>query len=465
MGSVSFIVPPSLPDGAAECLESAALAGGYDMAPAPTRRTREGDRLTLTKDANESGYLLTAWPMATGRAEACLTTTLRERPEPYHLLTELARGKLNQLRGQAAEWEAIGLSVEPEERAEVRAATRLFGQAVLSPDPAAAAGFALEALNRANAAGDRLSASFADQLLQTRVGEGGPIEARLDCTLSRLPAADSRAGFASTFTSVKLTPDWSAVEPRRGEFDWAGFDELVAWAFAAGLDVTVGPVIDLADGRFPGWVVEAADDYGPLADALCGFAAAIIGRYQDRVRSWQVCSGFNHRDAYGLGEDDRLRLTARVMEAARAADADGSWVLGIARPWGDYLTDDDHTYSPLVFADNLVRAGFQFAAVELEVLTGPHPRASTPRDAVALYKLVELFGLLSLPLEVSFGGFAAAGHRPDARLETPVALALALPQVRAVRFDLSDAAGVRAGQLQSESLRATLKDLRIRYLA
>ncbi len=468
MGSVSFIVPPSPPAEIAACLDSAALAGGYDVAPAPTRRVRRRELLTLTKDANESGYLLIPWPVAAGRPVACLTTTLRERAEPYHLMIELARGKVNQVRCQSADWDAIGLSVEPEDRAELRDLTRRFGEAVLAPDQPSAWAVALEALTRAGAAGDRLSASFAEQLLQTRVGENGPIETRLECNLTRLPPPESRAGFAATFTSVRLMPDWSRLEPRPGEYDWAAFDELVAWAFAAGLDVSVGPVVDLADGRLPAWVAETvAGDPARLADALCGFTDAILRRYLERVRSWQVCAGFNHRDAQGLGEDDRLRLATRLMEVARHADADGSWILGIAQPWGDYLTVQDNTYSPLVFADNLVRAGFQFAAVELEVLTGGAGRASLPRDAIAVYRLVELFGLLSLPLEVTFGGFPAAdgARRPDDHLETAVALAASLPQVRAVRFDLADAGGDRAGVVHSEGLRQCLRDLRVRYLA
>lgn len=468
MGSVSFIVPPSPPAEIAACLNAAALAGGYDMAPAPTRRALTSNLLTLTKDAHESGYILIPWPTAAGRLEACLSTTLRERAEPYHLLIELARGKVNQLRCQTADWDAIGLAVEPEDRQELRALTRRFGEAVLAPDLPDSGGVALDALRRAGAAGERLSASFAEQLLQTRVGENGPLETRLDCNLSQVPPPEARASLVSTFTSVRLTPDWSSLEPRRGEYHWAAFDELVAWAYSTGLDVSVGPVVDLADGRFPDWVAEdAAGDYARLADALTGFTEATLRRYQERVRSWQVCSGFNHRDVYGLGEDDRLRLATRLMEAARGVDADCSWVLGLAQPWGDYLTDGGNTYTPLVFADNLVRAGFQFAAVELEVLTGGPTRGSLPRDAIALYRLVELFGLLSLPLEVTFGGFPATvgGHGPDENLETAVALAVSLPQVRAVRLNVADADGNRPGVIQSESLRNCLKDLRVRYLA
>ena len=37
------------------------------------------------------------------------SATLMERPKPYPLVIELARGKVNQLRGQAADWGMGGL--------------------------------------------------------------------------------------------------------------------------------------------------------------------------------------------------------------------------------------------------------------------------------------------------------------------------------------------------------------------
>ena len=39
------------------------------------------------------------------------TATVIERPQPYHLALELARGKVNQVRGQAADWLQGGLQV------------------------------------------------------------------------------------------------------------------------------------------------------------------------------------------------------------------------------------------------------------------------------------------------------------------------------------------------------------------
>src|SRR5689334_6132080 len=122
MGTVSFLTPDALSPIAQRCLEQACLAGGYDLTPVPTRRRPEAGRLGLTKDANESGYLWVPWPLPGVGCPVVLSATLRERPEPYDLLLELARGKLNHVRVQTAEWEAIGLTLEPEDRAELRAA-------------------------------------------------------------------------------------------------------------------------------------------------------------------------------------------------------------------------------------------------------------------------------------------------------------------------------------------------------
>ena len=193
------------------------------------------------------------------------------------------------------------------------------------------------------------------------------------------------------------------------------------------------------------------------------------------VRAWQICAGFNHADRFGLVEDDRLRLAARLLDAARQADPDASVVLNIAQPWGDYLAADDHTYSPLVFADTLIRAGFSFAAVELEVLTGRpagSDRAAPARDAVAVYRLIDLFERLAIPLEATFGR-PLTGPVAAAAAQTHTAVALALPQVRAVYWDgwgpaeagRLEGAGVGGPSPAAVRLRKQLAQWRQRYLA
>jgi hypothetical protein len=430
MGTVTFLLPDPLPDAAARCLESASLAAGYDQSPVPTRRAVNGRELTLSKDANESGYLSVPWPVPGFGTLICLSATLRERPEPYHLLLELARGKLNQARNLTAEWESIGMAVDPVDRTELDEATRLFGRAAVDPDDPAADAAGGDVLARSLRLGDRVARTFSEQLLLTRLVESGRLTTGLGCRLSRVPVPEEQARIAAACTAVRLVPDWRGIEPTEAGYDWAGFDALVDWAASAGLRASVGPVIDLG-GPFPDWLRQWDGDLPSLAAFTCDFVETTVRRYQERVRTWQVFAGFNHADALGLGEDDRIRLAARLLESARQADPDAEWVVGLAQPWGDYLASEDYTYSPLVFADTLLRAGFSLSGIELELLFGGD-RASRPRDPLEVYRILELFSVLGLPLEVAVGADGPADDCPPGWAETSLGLAVALPQVRSV---------------------------------
>src|SRR5262245_41725265 len=129
MGSTTFQIPNPLPPGIESLLRRACFAGGYDQSPIPTRADLEPGRLTLTKSLSESGYVTVPWPVEPYGTYVLTTSTLRERLEPYSFLVELARGKLNQVRMQTAEWQGIGLQTNPDFDAELTEVSRLFGAA------------------------------------------------------------------------------------------------------------------------------------------------------------------------------------------------------------------------------------------------------------------------------------------------------------------------------------------------
>src|SRR5207302_193334 len=69
------------------------------------------------------------------------------------------------------------------------------------------------------------------------------------------------------------------------------------------------------------------------------------------------------------------------------------------------------TISPLAFADDLLRAGVGFHAIELEVRTGVLSRGSLPRDLLDTCRLIDLFfKQFALPLEVVLSHPAAGGE-------------------------------------------------------
>ena len=70
--------------------------------------------MTCIRETTESGRLFVPWPIEGHGTPIVGTATLAERPAPYVLAVELARGKLNDVRNQLADWTQMGLRSTPE---------------------------------------------------------------------------------------------------------------------------------------------------------------------------------------------------------------------------------------------------------------------------------------------------------------------------------------------------------------
>jgi hypothetical protein len=496
MWPISFLLPEPVPSAAAASLGNACFAGGYDQTPVPTAVHLENGRLVLSRPVNESGYLLTPWPVEPFGTLVVSTATLRDRDEPYRLLVELARGKLNQVRCSTAEWQAIGLRTRPDFDRALADASRLFAHAILAPTAAEGDALAARVLEQSHGLADRLARDYTEQALATRHEQEGPLDTRLAARFGRAPGGPAAEEYAGTFNAASICFRWRDVEPVEAQYDWSGPDAAVAAAKAAGLPITIGPVIDLAPGMLPAWAVGWESDLPALAAFMCDYLETAVNRYRGDVRRWVVCGGFNQADSLGLVDDDRLRLAFRLFEAVAQIDPDLELVLSVAQPWGDYLVADDQTISPITFPDDLVRAGVRLSAVELELRNGTRPRGSLPRDLLDTARLLDLFRLLDLPLEVALSqpsspapDQSAADHgqsvwapawrsgpSPEGQAEWGAsmgALALCWPAVRAVTWDhWSDAdphlvpwGGLLDASGRPKPLLARLRALRGEHLA
>ncbi len=458
MGSMTFLLPERLSPAADAALRRACLAGGYDQNPVPTRVHVLDHKLVVSRELNESGYLLLPWPVEPYGGIVTTTTTLRERPEPYSLLVELARGKLNQVRCQTSEWRSLGLRTTPDFDRDLRDASALFGRSALGPPTAESDAHAARVLEASYGLADRLVRGYTAQVFDRRRQDGGGLATRFGTRLVRPLAGPEAGDYGRVFNAAQIAFRWTDLEPSESQYDWSAVEKTLAAAEAAGLQVSGGPVIDLAPGMLPAWAAGWAGDLPTLAAFMCDFLETVLNRYRGRVRRWQVCAGFNQEDAYGLSDDERLRLAARLFDAAAQIDPGLDLVLGVAQPWGDYLGHEDQTIPPLQFADDLIRSGLRVAAVELEMRAGTSPRGGMRRDLIEACRVIDLFGLLGLPVEVLLG--CPSADRPDPAAEghgqcvTPfawttgpspetqadwgaafAALALCKPHVRAVTWD------------------------------
>jgi hypothetical protein len=418
MGTMSFLLPEGLSAEAARQLERACVAGGPDVMPWPTRVQLQPDRLTVSRDVQESGCLVVPWDIDGAGRLMETSATLIERPDPYHCPVELARGKLNRVRSQIADWQAGGLVVPPDLEEQVHKANLAFGQAVGASSPDDVCRHAQTALVLSHQAADQLVGLYAEQEFQACRKRGGRLETSLGCRVPAGLSDESAKRLLECCTSVSLPFPWSWVESSEGTYDWRTHDALLDWAEAQGMQITGGPVVDFSSAQMPDWLWLWERDLTNLAKFMTGYVTETVKHYHERIRRWHLTSASNSAAVLSLSEDELLWLTVKIVQAARQVDPGLELIVGIAQPWGEYMAVEDRSHSPFIFADTLIRSELNVTALDLEIVMGVTPRGSYCRDLLDTARLLDLYALLGVPLRVTLGypSSSAADRKADPEL-------------------------------------------------
>ncbi len=130
MGALSFRLPANLSATTTRDLERACMAGGYDAMPTTCRVAVANGKMTITREADESAALAAPCDVNNAGRFFGTTGTLVQRAEPYAFATELARGKLNQIRCQAHDWSFSGMAMSDELNGLIRTASHRFGKTI-----------------------------------------------------------------------------------------------------------------------------------------------------------------------------------------------------------------------------------------------------------------------------------------------------------------------------------------------
>jgi Glycosyl hydrolase family 10 len=401
MGMMSFLLPSGLSVDTLRELERACVAGGPDNMPWPSDARVQAERLIVNRTVEESGTLTVPWDVNGAGRLMSSTATLMERPAPYSLPVEIARGKINQLRCQSADWRAGGLALPPELAREVLEVTFAFGRAVTHADSPAPVG---ETLNRAYRAAGDLVGVYLDQVFQIRHARQPQLDTALGVRLgSAVPEGAAAEALLASCNSICLPLAWNVSEPAAGAFRWEAHDAQLAWAESHGLEVTAGPLVDFSAARLPEWLWSHERDLSALGRFMSRYVEAAVRRYRGRIRRWQLTAASNSATLLSLGEDELLLLTVRMAEAARQVDPALEVIVGLAQPWGEYMAVEERNHSPFIFADTLIRSGLTLAALDVELVMGVTPRGSYCRDLLDTSRLLDMYALLGLPLRVTLG--------------------------------------------------------------
>jgi hypothetical protein len=435
-----------------------AYVTGLDRTPSRLAVEFRNGIMSCHRESGESGRLFVPWPVEGYGTPIVGTATLAERREPYNLAVELARGKLNEVRNQLADWRQMGLRTPPELDRVLREAQKSFVRAAVSDDdPAAAYAAAQASLAATWTAGELLADAYTGQVLQARLGGAARLPSQLALTLegdAKTPSPP--ADWSQAFNAARVGRTWKAVAPSEGQYRWDEFDAQLAWCRKHQIPVQAGPLLDFRPAALPDWIWLWEGDFETVLGLVVDYVRQVVHRYRGKVPVWHLVHRPASSDFLGLSEEDQIRIAARAIQVARQTDPAAQLTIGVERPWAEWMGASPFQLGPLHMADYLVRADLGLSGIALEIAPGYSAPGSHLRDLFDFSKLLDLYALLNLPLHVWMTFPSAAGPDPLAdpsvRVETSqwpsppdeasqatwaarwVSLAMAKPFVRSVAW-------------------------------
>ena len=430
MGQLRFLVPQPdrLPEGA---LQRAYLCGmegipwrchnsWLDAASDNSQRT-----FVVERSVPDSGNLFVPWSVDGG--ELMLSTaTLMERERPYNLPVELARGLLNRLRNQAADWQMIGATLPSEFQSSLRDASHSFVQATTGCDTEEAAGkYAERAIQLGMASLDSLVAGYVSQAVAARQQQSVTLPTLFGVHLCPRKLQETEAAvLPEVLNAVSISVCWRDLERTAGKQEWQAADEQIQWCLDAGFRIVGGPLLQLGDRDVPDWLYLWEDDFDQVQSYVVQHIRSTVERYRGKVHIWNCAARINVPGALSITEEQKLRLVVNAIEEVRREDPSAPLIVSVDRPWAEHLASEDLDLSPLHFADSLIRADLGIAGIGLEINFGFWPGGTLPRDLLEFSSMLDRWSLLGTPLIVYITVPSGVGRPAEAPDSTFVPLPL-----------------------------------------
>jgi hypothetical protein len=389
---------------------------GLDRTPGRLNVEFRNGLMTCVRETSESGRLFVPWPIAGYGTPIVGTATLTERPAPYVLALELARGKLNDVRNQMADWVQMGLRVSPELEQVMTEARKAFVVAAMTADqPEACVNAAQTSLDAASRAGDLLTEAYLSQVLQNRLAATGKLSTHVGCVLANDPdRVPGSAQWPSAFNACQVAVSWKQIVPSEGKYRWELLDAQVAWCRKNRLEIEAGPLVEFRPSALPDWIWLWEGDQEAIAGFVTEFVRQTVQRYRGKIPLWQVVHRPASQEVLGLTEEEQIRITARAVQVARLADPSAQFSIGIDRPWGEWMSSSHFQLGPLHLCDYLLRSELGISSIAIEIAPGYTNPGSHLRDLFEFSKLLDLYSLLNVPLHLSLVIPSSSGPDPNA---------------------------------------------------
>jgi hypothetical protein len=401
-----------------------AYVTGLDRTPGRMVVQLKPGLLICQRESPESGRLHVAWPVEGFGTLMLNTATLADRDEPYDLAVELARGRLNDVRNQLADWQQMGLPTRGTIDELLRRSKHAFSIAATSrDDPKKAAAASQVSLIAALRAAELMVDDYTAWVLRKRREFQSPLPTALGTVLGGdMKKTPWTSAIQPAVNVARISCPWSRLAPTEGKFRWDEPDAQLAWCRSQKITPTAGPIIDLRPGALPDWLWLWQGDFDEIESMAVDVTRAAITRYRGKVAAWHVVARPASAEILGLSEEEQVRLTAKLLQVARQSDPNAQLVVDFDRPWGEWMGASPFQLGPLHLADSLARADLGLSGIGLEIAPGFLGTGSVMRSPGDYSRLLDTYAMINLPLHVTllFPSSNAADPQADANVKVDV---------------------------------------------
>jgi hypothetical protein len=212
------------------------------------------------------------------------------------------------------------------------------------------------------------------------------------------------------------------LAPSEGQYRWDLFDAQLAWCRRNRLAIEAGPLIEFRQGAIPDWLWLWEGDFETISGLIADFVRQAVSRYRGKVPLWNVVHRAASGEVLGLTEEEQVRVAARAVQIAHQTDPSAQLIIGVDRPWAEWMGSSHFQLGPLHLCDYLLRAELGISGVAIEIAPGYSTPGSHIRDLFELSRLLDLYSLLNVPLYLWMAFPSADGPDPNAepgiRVET-----------------------------------------------
>jgi hypothetical protein len=263
--------------------------------------------------------------------------------------------------------------------------------------------------------------SYIAQVLRRRRDFSQKLPTLLSCTLDGDPRKSGvYDALRPCLNAARISCSWAKLAPSEDRLRWDDFDAQLAWSQSRKLVTTAGPLIELRPGALPDWLWLWSGEFDEILSMVVDLVRQAVTRYRGKVAVWHIIHRAGTGEILGLTEEEQVRLTARAVQVARQADPQAQIVVDFDRPWAEWLATGPHQLGPLHMADSLARAELGLTGVGLELAPGYSPPGSPLRELLDVSRLLDLYALVNLPLDVTIVLPSASG--PDAQADSTVSV-------------------------------------------